>query len=203
MNIIDRLREVVKNHYRSRLKNREFTIIANNCNGTFLYYDLKLKYRTPTVNLWIPPADYVRLCSNLHHYLNLELSFTTEEGVNYPIGVLDDVKIYFMHYHSDSEAKEKWDERKRRVNYNNLFFLMTERDKCTYKDLQDFDKLPNANKVVITHKRYPEIKSSYKISKLSDKNEVGLIYKYYIGKLFLTRHMYNFDFIGWLNSAVK
>ncbi|MCI8327186.1 MAG: DUF1919 domain-containing protein [Lachnospiraceae bacterium] len=41
-----------------RLKNSDFTIIASNCNGSFMYYDMGLSYLTPTVNLFLNMNDF-------------------------------------------------------------------------------------------------------------------------------------------------
>lgn len=46
----------------------------------------------------------------------------------YPIGILDDekhgiVKIEFVHYKSFEDAKIKWDERKKRIDFNRILVL--------------------------------------------------------------------------------
>ena len=62
-----------------RLKNKEFTIIGSNCTGAFMYYDLGLKYLTPTVNLMIEMNDFVKMAGNLEWYMKQELVEGTEE----------------------------------------------------------------------------------------------------------------------------
>lgn len=188
--------------YRLKLKNADFTLIANNCNGAIILHDLKLKYNTPTVNLWIQPSDFVRLCSNLQYYINVEMDFIKEEGISYPIGVLDDVKIYFMHYNSNSEAQDKWNERKKRINFDNIFLLMAERDNCDYQTLKAFDNLPIKTKLVLTHRNYPEFKSTYKISGFEEKNEVGLLYEYK-HEYSPYRYLYDFNFVKWFNDNLS
>jgi len=82
------------------------------------------------------------------------------ENINYPVGRLNDITVYGEHYSSFDELRNKWNERKKRINWGNIFVFMIERDGCTYQDLRDFDKLPYKNKVVFTKKRYENIKSS-------------------------------------------
>ena len=67
-----------------------------------------------------------------------------------------------MHYHSEQEAQEKWDARSQRLDFDNLFIMMTDKDGgkgAKYEDLQAFDSLPYPNKVVF----YPQAISRIKI----------------------------------------
>jgi uncharacterized protein (DUF1919 family) len=56
-NILYEIQNKERSWYRKKklrqLRNRDFTILASNCCGTFMYYDLRLPYLTPTVNLTI------------------------------------------------------------------------------------------------------------------------------------------------------
>lgn len=72
-------------------------------------------------------------------------------------------KIYGVHYNSYKDLKSKWDIRCKRINWNNVYVLMIERDGCTFNDLKRFDNLPYKNKVVFTKKKYDEIKNSFVI----------------------------------------
>ncbi len=100
---------------KNRLKNKDFSIIASNCNGTFMYYDMRIRYLTPTVNLVIEMNDFVKLAENLEAYMEKEI-VKLESDVPYPTGMLDDIKIMFMHYPTFEEGVEKWNERKKRIN---------------------------------------------------------------------------------------
>lgn len=59
-------------------------------------------------------SDFIKFVNDLDYYL----SFTpvVEMGEKYPIGTLDDIKIFFMHYDSCEDALQKWEDRKKRVN---------------------------------------------------------------------------------------
>ena len=161
-----------------RLTNKEFSLIASNCNGGCLLHDLGLRFNSPFVNLWVAPSDIVRLLSNIHYYLSCEIMFDVETDFAYPIGRLDDVKIYFQHYSTKEMAKKKWEERKKRIDFDNLFIMFTDRDGCNYQDLYDFDALSYKNKVVFTHVSYPELKSAYYIKGWENEKSVGVCSDY-------------------------
>lgn len=180
-----------------RLKNKTPSVISSNCNGTFIQHDLGLQFRTPFVNLWIKPKDYLKILNNLRYYLSCNLTFTKENGINYPVGVLDDVKLYFQHYSSEKEAEEKWKRRITRIDYNNIFILFTDRDGCTKNDLEEFDKLHYKNKIVFTHIPYPDIKSAFYIKGFEEKESVGILSNY---RNCLKRYYDDFDYVNFFNS---
>ena len=82
-----------------------------------MYYDLGLKYLTPTVNLMIEMNDFVKMAGNLEWYMKQELVEGTEEE-KCPVGLLGDIKIHFIHYKSFAEGAAKWEERKQRIYWH-------------------------------------------------------------------------------------
>ena len=148
---MNRLKEWLRTLYnlnnRKRLKNRNFSLIASNCVGGCILHDLNLPFNSPFVNLWLKPKDFLKFCERMDYYLIINLRFTKIEGINYPVGVLDDIKIFFQHYSSEQEAENAWNRRKQRINKSNVFVMFTDRDGCTYEDLLRFDKLNIKNKV--------------------------------------------------------
>ena len=197
INLINR--EKIDNENRKRLKNTDFSVISSNCNGAFILHDLGQRFNSPTVNLFLFPKDFIKLLKNLKHYMSLKLKFIKEDEIEYPVGLLEDIKIYFMHYKTEEEAEKKWEERKKRINYDNLFIMMTDRDGCTYEDLKEFDSLIFKNKVVFTHKKYPEIKSSFYIKGYENENQIGHIYEFLDEKTGL-KHYDEFDYVSWFNK---
>ena len=187
---------------RKLLKNKDFSIISSTCNGWIILHDLDQPFNSPFVNLYIYPNDFIKLLSDFDSYMERELEFTHDENVCYPVGILKDIKIHFMHYESKELAKQKRDERKKRINNNNLFIIFTDRDGCTYTDLKNFDSLPYKNKIVFTKKDYPEIKSAVYMKGFEDKESVGVLsdYKSIIS---LKRYLDDFDYISWLNNNYK
>ena len=184
---------------KNRLKNKDFSIIASNCNGTFMYYDMRIRYLTPTVNLVIEMNDFVKLAENLEAYMEKEI-VKLESDVPYPTGMLDDIKIMFMHYPHCEEGVEKWNERKKRINWENLFIVGTEKDGCTYETIQRFDRLPYENKVIFTHIEYPEFSSAYYIEGFEERDEIGVLTNYK-EQFWKRRYLDDFDYVNFLNSG--
>ena len=182
---------------RARLTNSAPSVIASNCNGAFILHDLGLKFNSPFVNLYLEPRDFIRYLSNFEHYRQAELSFVSTDAP-YPVGKLEDLTIHFMHYHSEDEAREKWIARTARIAPDNLFIMMTDRDGCTYQDLQTFDALPFKNKIVFTHKPYPEFASAFYIEGFNNQGQVGDLYEFsgWLGKKYYDQ----FDYVSWFNG---
>ena len=89
------LRSLYNKRNRKRLKNHNISLIASNCTGGVILHDLGLRYHSPFVNLWMKPKDFIIICQNLREYMDCELEFIQEEGIGYPVGLLNDVRIYF------------------------------------------------------------------------------------------------------------
>ncbi|MDO4701645.1 MAG: DUF1919 domain-containing protein [Erysipelotrichaceae bacterium] len=200
MSIVNvKLRKLVNWYHQKRLKNHDFSIIASNCIGSFICHDLHVRFNSPFVNLWLHADDFIKYLQNMRYYNSCTLTFIKEEGIEYPVGLLDDIKIYFKHYKNEEEAKTKWIQRVKRINYDNLFVIFTDRDGCTYQHLKAFEELDIKNKVVFTHKPYPEFKSAYYIKGFEQQDKLGNLYEY--------RHRFTgfkyydqFNYVKWLNG---
>lgn len=200
MNIIQRLEwRLYKEIKKRRLKNKTATIISSNCNGEFIYYDMGLQFRTPTINLSFDMNDYIKFLENLSWYMEQEIQPYNDSRFNYPTGMLGDIEIRFNHYKTFEEAVEKWNERKKRIDWNNIYILAIDGDNCTYESMKRFDNLPYKNKVIFTHKVYPEIKSSYYIKGFENEKGVGVLISFK-NKFFVRRYLDDFDYIAFLNS---
>lgn len=117
------LRMIINNKNREKLVNKDFSLIASNCNGAFILHDLGLRFNSPTVNLFLYPVDFIKYVKKLKYYSGLKLEFIKEPNITYPVGKLDDIKIYFMHYKSEEEAMQKWEERTKRLNYDDFDYV--------------------------------------------------------------------------------
>ena len=156
MNLLQRIEwRIYKELKRLRLKNRDATIISSNCNGEFIYYDMKLPFLSPTINLSFDMNDYVKMLGNLHWYMEQPILPYDDKRYDFPVGMLGDIEIRFNHYKTFEEAVKKWEERKQRINWDNLFILGIDGDNCSYESIQKFDALPYQNKVIFTHIPYP------------------------------------------------
>ncbi len=199
--IKDQEQILYKKRKRKRLDNLNFSIIASNCVGTIIYHDLDLPFLSPTINLTIEMDDFIRFAENLKWYMEQEIvELKGEKGC--PAGMLGDVKINFVHYDTFEEGVRKWEERKERINWDNLLLIGSERDGCSYETLERFDRLPYENKVILTRVRYPEISSAYCIEGFEAKEELGMVLNYK-KQFFRRRYLDDFDYVAFINSSVQ
>jgi len=191
--MVDRLIEKVRKlnvlrHVRG-IQSRDFSLIASNCTGTLPYRFLDMPHLSPTVNLFFFAPDYIKFATHLEHYLAHPLTFqssskyaegreTHKNHGSYPIGLLDDIEIHFMHYTSEEDAKLKWERRAARVNFNNLIFTFTDRDLCTPELIQQFNELPG-RKLMLTAKPMPWIPCAVAVPAYRGCTEVGDAYTRY------------------------
>lgn len=200
MNLLQRMEwRLYKELKRLRLKNQQPTIIASNCIGTFMYYDMKLRFNSPTINLSFDMNDYVRFLENLPWYLEQPVVPCEDDRFDYPCGMIGDVEIRFNHYKTFEEAAAKWEERKKRIDWDNLFIIGIDGDECTYESLQRFDALPYKNKVIFTHKPYPEFASAYYLPGFEDLDGIGRATDSK-NQFLVRRYMDEFDYISFLNG---
>ena len=185
-----------------QLNNANFSVLSNNCAGPLYLHDIHQPFLSPTVNCYILPKDYLKMLSNLEYYMSLDIRMApNESGKGWQRGYVDDIPVTFLHIKYPDEPREKWNIRRKRVNYDNLYIMMTERDGCTYEDLLEFDKLPFKNKVVYTIREYPEIKSAFYLKGCVDSKTGQLGYAYeYPHWWSLSRYMEQFDLIRWFNG---
>ena len=200
MNLFQRIEwRVYKEIKRLRLKNRDATIISSNCNGEYIYYDMKLRFLSPTINLSFDMNDYVKLLENLPWYMEQPITPYQDGRFDYPCGMLGDIEIRFNHYKTFEEAVAKWEERKRRINWDNLYIIAIDGDNCTEESLHRFDDLPYRHKVIFTHLPRPDIRSAFYLKGFEDQPGVGVAL--YFKKQFLVRrYLDDFDYVSFLNQ---
>lgn len=151
---------------RLNLRVDDFTVISSNCWGGILYKDLGLRYQSPFVNMYMFCECFLKVTSDLPKYLSQPLIFIESskylpgKKITYPLGLLGDAEIHFIHSDSKDEMKERWNERVKRVNYDKMIVAMTERDGCSPELIQRFDNLPFEHKFCFTVGSYPTVKSS-------------------------------------------
>lgn len=112
-----------------KIKNNKISIISNNCWGGILYSTLGLECLSPFKNLFLEDGDYLKCISDLKAYLSEKLIFDcykmdTHSNLKYPVMKLGDIKIHCNHDSDPEIAKERWDNRIIKVNYDNLLIEM-------------------------------------------------------------------------------
>lgn len=108
-----------------------------------------MPYLSPTIGLVIPPEDYNRFCGNLRYYAtqpirplrvesahNIELFRKLESSHGKLVfGQCGDVEICFLHYKSFDDAKQKWERRFSRVNYDCVIYKNNDNNGLKMQDL--------------------------------------------------------------------
>lgn len=190
---------------RFRLKKKTFSIISNDCWGGSVYLDLGIPYTSPTVNLFIYSSCYIKFIKDLEKYISLDIVFVDKSKYdvsnenrnkkNYPIGMLDDIEIHFLHSKDNIDAQMKWNMRKQRIDFNNLFFKFSDSHMIDSKDLLEFEKLPFKNKVIFVSKKYDGLNKYVLLNFFKKHGKVSDPFKYvWIYRL-------HFDFVKWINKS--
>lgn len=185
-----------------KIFDNETSIICNNCLGGKISQDLDFPYNSPTVGLYFFYPDYIKFLYNLPNFLKSQLKFRKESKYEqgrinmskaihpYPIGYLEyngeEVEIEFLHYKSESEAREKWERRIKRININKLIILGSENDCCTIKDIELFLQLPYKNKYFFSNHPYKFQSDKFIfVKEMSNSDKVNvwekahILYKYF------------------------
>lgn len=158
---------------RKDFKEKRFTILSNNCVGGVIYHQIGCPFDSPLINTKLVEADFFKFVNNLKEYIDGEL-IEIDSNLSYPVAQLtakdlDPITIYFVHYKNFEVAKKKWNERIKRIDFDNIFIVFdtcqikTEErvlyyygmfEKCEYKNkiqLTRFDlKKPNLKQINIT-----------------------------------------------------
>ncbi len=139
----------VELHKYMELKKNTPSIFSNNCWGGVTYSDLDLEFKSPMINMFVREQDYLKLLGNPKQYMSYSLElkeclYTEVYNRYYPVCKCGDIELHFNHYASFEEAKECWERRKKRIDWNNLFVMMyTENVEVA----EAFNKLPYPRKV--------------------------------------------------------
>ena len=197
---------IYKKYVRLRLKNKRFSIISDDCWGGRMYMDLGIPYASPTINLFLYSSCYLKFVQDVKGYVNKDLIFVESSKYEiankkrnnskkrYPIGLLGDIEIHFLHSKDEEDAKTKWDSRKTRLNYDNMVFKFSDAYLIDSNDLVEFEKLPLKNKVIFVAKEYQGLKNFVLLKKFQKQGFVSDTFKY---KWIYRR---NFDVVHWLNN---
>lgn len=130
------------------------SIISQNCIGGVVYHDLGMQFLSPTINTFIPEPGFVKLVLNLGYYMEQEL--VMHWGEEYPIGMLDDVEICFMHYETCKEAKESWERRKARINWEKIVIIGTDRDGFDEAVYEQWKRIKYPKVLLTAHPNFTE-----------------------------------------------
>ena len=199
---------------RRKLQKKEISILCNNCTGGFIYHDLGLQFRSPTINMFFHGLDFFDFIEHLEYYIQKPLIQIPNPGYDptapdYPVailqgdgGVIRDIELHFLHYHSFEEARKKWESRKNRMCWDSMYLIWTfmgiEPDKEVYNRAQN---LPIKNKVIFVN--HPVDKITYPnffyIKGFESQIGTGVLSRYM--NLKGQRYYDQFDLVDWINNG--
>lgn len=190
-------------HHKSRhLTNDDFTIICNNCTGGVILHDLEQRFNTPTVNLSLSVSDFIEFVSDLRGYFLADVQEEHRLNAAYPIGRIGHgdkvILLNFVHYKTFEEGRAKWNERKARVFWDNIFILV-ESPEISEHDMERLSLL-----------EYPVAVLGPENDDFEQRYNFYHGFKYYRGwyagkaldyksRLGLTKFLDDFDYISFLN----
>ncbi len=187
-------------YLRSRNRNKDFSLICPNCIGGTIYNRLGLQFQSPTINLFMSRNDFIKLANNLRHYMEAPIKFVESE-FDFPVGMIDDITLYFNHDTKESEAEEKWTRRKKRINYEHVYVLMYEDRPFTRAEAIALQEIPCTRLLVLTS--FDQNLDLPYMKRMHPKNKGLPDEAYFLDKdLFGIRTFEKqFDFVAWLNGS--
>ena len=179
-------------------KNKDFSLLCANCMGGIICHQLDTPFLSPTVNLMILQPDFYRLVLNLNKYLDSEFAEIPPQEC--PRGDLDGVVVNFTHYNTFNGGVSAWKRRCKRINFDNLWIIATDRDGVTEEDIASLQHVPCKGLLVFTAKKY-DYPYCFQLKQFETQGQIGDILQQTIyGKRYFELY---FDYVKWLNSDDK
>ena len=194
-----------RNNMRRQLENHSITFLTPNCIGGILFHDLNLQFMSPTVNLMMTQTDFLQFVLHLDEYLKGEFIFFEDTDYSCPCAYfrvvgLPDIRVHFTHYTSGEDAVKRWNARKERINRDNMFIFIEERDGITEHDLRLLSTLQVKGIVAFTCNQYENMPYSVYLPQYHTDGEVGnILRRNYIDDS--RQYEKIFDFVSWFNEA--
>lgn len=197
-------RILLGSYFRFSVGNKEFCIISNDCWGGEIYKLLNRQYNTPFIGLMLMSPCYISLLENLKLNLSLPLIFKKSSkypsmqkinaGTDFPVAVLgeSDIEIQFLHYKTEGAAREKWERRVKRIDWNNLLVKYDcGKDYSDKESVEKFLELKFSNKLVFGKENF-------------ERYEVYVLKKYSIDAVVQFRNCFlSFNPVGWILGKGK
>lgn len=196
------IRKVTKSFYqkkyRKKFRGRAYSIISSNCIGGVINNRVGQPQNSPTVNLWIPHTEFIKFIQNLRYYIDQNLVFIKTK-YEYPVAVIDDVHIHFLHYSTKELAETCWEKRKKRIIWDNLYIILYE-DNLTREQLLQLKNVECKKLIVLTGSKknldLPFVKYIER-DKHGRENDFVFLDTDFGGKMTFEKQ---WDFVTWLNE---
>lgn len=136
------------------IKNKDITIISNNCFAGMFYKHYGLSFNSPTIGLFIRSQEYIKFLKYLPEMLGGGYSLTEKiTDAKWPVGNVHvessnvDIEVNFMHYTSFEEASVKWNRRLKRINLKRTIIFFMQTPFFCKNDLENLQSIPYGVKV--------------------------------------------------------
>ncbi len=112
------------------IRKSKISIVSNNCWGGVLYNTLGMQCMSPFKNVSFSPYDYIKILSDLRHYLSVDPVWTGRKEMDgnqnreVPMLKLDDVYIKCNHDPDAETAIQNWKRRREKFNWDNILVEM-------------------------------------------------------------------------------
>lgn len=130
------------------------TIISNDCVSGEFYRLMDMPMLSPTINTYIAPYDFLKLCKDPEKYFDIEgkglfynvlpIGDEPRDGkVRLPAIKIDDITVSFAHTNGKSEELvERWNMMRKRINWDNIIYIYRANHIAVpEKFIRDFAKL--------------------------------------------------------------
>jgi uncharacterized protein (DUF1919 family) len=107
-----------------------------------------------------------------------------------PLGLLGDVELQFIHYTCEEEAAQKWNERKARMDYTKLYYILAINGACDQGVISQYTESESQKKICFHHQEGLEMPCCIYIP--SNNEHIGNLYSQY------HRFVGRFDFADWI-----
>lgn len=196
-------RHIIRPRYIKRIRDEyklegSPSIIASNCIAGEMYNNLGLKFTSPTINCFFRETDFLKFALKLKYYTSQKLIFV-KNSRGYPLGWLGDIQVHFLHYKTEEEAERKWYERCDRIDYDNIYVIMSDQD-LSDEEFRLFQKISIAKRKIIFTTN-PDRAKEKDVFFIKEYEPYSYVTRYAVNRLNGFRDFERFwDFVAWLNS---
>lgn len=174
------------------------TIISNDCIAGGIYNLMGMFMLSPTINTWIEPEDYAKLCLNPRRYFNCEGGELFWNYLNKdkrpeitPAMKLEDITVSFAHTKNTEGLVERWNRMRQRINWNNLIFAFRGHELPVPQSFREMLLTEHPNYLIV---RLPGSMRVY-----HDLDYLCLERNYFEDPDYAIENV--FDLLGWLNQC--
>jgi uncharacterized protein (DUF1919 family) len=147
------------------------------------------------------PECFAKLVANFDGYMDKDICFINKSKYpphdqpgrgadQYPLGLLGDLELHFVHYTNETHARKSWERRKARIDCKHLYFILIANGPCDENVMALFAGEDPSNKVCFHRKKNLNMPACVYIP--SEVEDMGNLYSQY------QRFVGRFDFADWI-----